>query len=64
MLKRLFAGQMGLTAMALSLGLPSGLPHDLHTSWDATTRNGPGTCFRHLEKEDPYLTAFTNPCSP
>ena len=64
-LKQLFAGQMGLTMMAVLLGLTCGVPLDFTANeWDATTSKGRKQLHHDLIQEDPYLLVITHPCGP
>ena len=64
-LKQLFAGQMGLTLLAVSLGLRVGCPLDFSSSsWDASTHEGYKWLCSDLINEDPYLLVITQPCGP
>ena len=62
--KQLFAGQMGLSMLFLSLGLAIGVPLDVYTGWDATTRTGRSRLHLEVQEEDPYCMVFTHPCGP
>ena len=52
LLKQLFAGQMGLTFLAMAvMGYPCGTPLDLHTGWNAATRTGTRTLHHQMQNE-------------
>ena len=58
-LKQLFSGQMGLTFVAsYQFGMAVGVPLDLHTGWDATTKDGLRRMHRELLQEDPSAWLF------
>lgn len=64
-LKQLFAGQMGLSVLAVFLGMQIGVPLDISSScWDATTKQGKSHLHRDLLVEDPYVLVITHPCGP
>ena len=64
-LKQLFAGQMGLTIMAVMIGMAVGTPLDYVTSsWNANTKEGLKWVQRDLMVEDPYVVVVTHPCGP
>ena len=64
-LKQLFAGQMGLSVLAVFLGMQVGVPLDISSScWDATTKHGKNHLHRDLLVEDPYVLVITHPCGP
>eukprot|EP00435_Cladocopium_sp_Y103_P024701 s85_g6.t1 len=64
-LKQLFAGQMGLTMLAILAGLSVGTPLDSSSSsWDASTSQGYKHVCHDLLCEDPFLTVITQPCGP
>ena len=64
-LKQLFAGQMGLSVLAIIVGLSIGIPLDSSTSmWDANTSSGYKRVCHDLQVEDPYLTVITQACGP
>jgi hypothetical protein len=64
-LKQLFAGQMGITILAIPAGLAVGAPLDSSSSsWDASTSQGYKHVCHDLLCEDPYLPVSTQPCYP
>jgi hypothetical protein len=64
-LKQIFAGQMGLTVMAIFYGMSVGIPLDSLTSdWDATSKKAMPRVHQDMKEEDPYLTVITHPCGP
>ena len=63
--KQIFAGQMGLTLLAVIMGMQVGTPLDSSsTSWDASTSAGLRWMNRDMQVEDPYLLVITHPCGP
>ncbi|CAJ1410941.1 unnamed protein product [Effrenium voratum] len=57
-LKQIFAGQMGLTLLAVALGMMVGAPLDSSSSaWDAGTSMGAKQLAQDLKVEDPYVLA-------
>jgi hypothetical protein len=55
-LKQLFSGQMGLTYSAsYQFGMVVGVPLDLHTGWDASTKDGLRIMHRELLQKRPLL---------
>ena len=64
-MKQLFAGQMGLSLLAIFYGLSIGVPLDVTSSdWDASTSKGYKQVCHDLLYEDPFLTVITQPCGP
>lgn len=64
-LKQLFAGQMGLSLLAVLYGMSIGVPLDSSSSeWDATSNRGHKWLHIDLQSEDPYVTVITHPCGP
>ena len=64
-LKQLFAGQMGLSLLAVLYGMSIGVPLDSSSSeWDATSNRGHKWLHNDLQSEDPYVTVITHPCGP
>ncbi|CAJ1330013.1 unnamed protein product [Effrenium voratum] len=64
-LKQIFAGQMGLTLLAVALGMMVGAPLDSSSSaWDAGTSMGAKQLAQDLKVEDPYVLVITQPCGP
>lgn len=64
-LKQLFAGQMGLSLLAVLYGMSIGVPLDSSSSeWDATSNRGHKWLHNDLQSEDPYVTVVTHPCGP
>ena len=64
-LKQLFAGQMGLSLLAVLYGMSIGVPLDSSSSeWDATSNRGHNWLHNDLQSEDPYVTVITHPCGP
>ena len=56
---------MGLTLMAVFLGMQVGVPLDSSSStWDASTSAGKRHLHHDLLLEDPYVTVITHPCGP
>ncbi len=63
--KQLFAGQMGMSILAVFMGMQIGVPLDISSSsWDATTKQGRQQLHRDLLAEDPYVLVITHPCGP
>ena len=44
-----------LAEQAHLFGLTPGLAADLRTGWDLSTPEGQRECWKHLEREDPYV---------
>ena len=64
-LKQLFAGQMGLSLMAVLYGMSIGVPlYSSSSDWDATSNRGHKWLHNDLQTEDPYVTVITHPCGP
>eukprot|EP00969_Alexandrium_andersonii_P017093 747956-Alexandrium_andersonii.AAC.1 len=65
MLKQLFAGQLGLTMLAVSaFAWNCGRPLDVNYGWDAGSRSGARTLYHDMQLEDPFCTVFSAPCGP
>ena len=64
-IKQIFAGQMGITLMAVFLGMLVATPLDKSIfNWDASSRKALRDIHRDMQLEDPYLTVITHPCGP
>ena len=64
-MKQLFAGQMGLSLLAIMVGFSIGIPLDSSSStWDANSSKGYKRVCHDLLVEDPYLTVITQACGP
>ena len=64
-LKQIFAGQMGLTILAILYGMNVGIPLDSSSSsWDATDKQAMKRVHQDMQSEDPYCTVLTHPCGP
>ena len=64
-LKQVFAGQMGLTILAVFHGMVFGIPRDISLDgWDALTPAGRRQLHQDFQQEDPFCTVLTQPCGP
>eukprot|EP00435_Cladocopium_sp_Y103_P058473 s1160_g20.t1 len=64
-LKQVFAGQMGLTILAVFHGMLFGVPRDISLDgWDALTPAGKRQLHHDFQQEDPFCTVLTQPCGP
>ena len=61
-LKQLFAGQMGITVLAIMFGWTTGKPLDLIDGWDGSSRAGSKSLNREMEDEKPTTLVITHPC--
>ena len=64
-LKQIFAGQMGVSLLAVFYGMMVASPLDYNiVDWDATTRQAIKWIHQDMQVEDPYVTIITHPCGP
>ena len=62
---QIYAGQMGLTILAVLYGMLFGIPCDIALDgWDAATPAGCRQLHLDFQSEDPYCTVITQPCGP
>ena len=64
-IKQLFAGQMGLSLLAIMFGMCIGVPLDVTSSgWNACEKGALQWVNHDMQIEDPYVTVVTHPCGP
>ena len=64
-IKQLFAGQMGLSLLAIMFGMCIGVPLDVTSSgWNACEKGALQWVNHDMQIEDPYVTVVTHPRGP